>query len=214
MDRLMSRFAKVSFLALSTCAALAACSMPNSLPRGYVYHNDAYKSPNPPESPKFTSQQRTAMGPEQADQFRMAVYGMVENLTNRAGLPPKPVFILKPEPMTPFYANLDNDLRESLRHLGYKLSDSPEGAYGMAYNANILKKPKPAPGVTEPVIDTSPNVHLVLYVLDGVGEEAKILTQEEGDFYIRGAEELNVPFASFPGTFIPEPSAPAGNFRE
>jgi hypothetical protein len=212
MDRLMSRFAKFSVLAVSACAALAACSMPNSLPRGYVYHQDEYKSPNPPESPKFTSQQRSAMGPEQADQFRLAVYGLVENLTNRAGMPPKPVFVMKPEPMTPFYANMDNDLRESLRHMGYRLADTPEGAYAFAYNANILKKPKTPKGEAA-VIDTSPNVHLVIHVLDGVGENANVLTQEEGDFYIRGAEDLNVPFASFPGTFIPEPTGP-GNFRE
>lgn len=208
----MTRFAKISVLAVSTCALLAGCSMPNSLPRGYVYHADEYKSPNPPESPKFTSQQRATMGPEQADQFRMAVYSLVENLTNRAGMPPKPIYVLKPDPMTPFYANMDNDLRESLRHMGYRLADTPEGAYAFAYNANVLQKPK-TPGVAEPVIDTSPNVRLFVYVMDGVGENAKILTQEQGDFYVRGAEELNVPFATFPGTFIPEPTGP-GTFRE
>lgn len=198
----MSRFAKISLLAVSTCAMLAACSMPNSLPRGYVYHQDEYKSPNPPPSSKFTMDQRATMGPEQADQFRMAVYSLVESLTNRAGMPPKPIYVMKPEPMTPFYANMDNDLRESLRHLGYRLSDSPEGAYAFAYNATVIKKPK-VEGAEPPAIDTSPNVHLVIHVLDGVGEEAKLLTKEEGDFYIRGAEELNVPFATFPGTFIP-----------
>lgn len=208
----MPAFAKFSVLALTACVALAACSMPNSLPRGYTYHQDAYKSPNPPESPKFTSVQRAAMGPEQADQFRLAVYSLVEKLTNRAGMPPKPVYVLKPEPMTPFYANMDNDLRESLRHMGYRLSDMPEESYAFAYNANILKKPKTPKGEAA-VIDTSPNVHLVIYVLDGVGDDARVLTQEEGDFYIRGAEDLNVPFATFGGTFVPEPMMP-GTFRE
>ncbi len=210
----MSCKKNIRFLAISGCAAvlaLTACSIPNSLPRGYVYHQDEYKSPNPPESAKFTSQQRATMGPEQADQFRLSVYKLVENLTNRAGMPPKPVHVLKPEPMTPFYANMDNDLRESLRHMGYKLTDSTDGAYVFAYNAQILKKEKPEG--KDVVIDTSPNVRLILYVMDGAGEEAKILTQEEGVFYIRGAEELNVPFASFPGTFIPEPTGP-GTFRE
>ena len=128
----MPRFAQISVLALTACAALSACSMPNSLPRGYAYHGEEYKSPNPPESPKFTSQQRASMGPEQADQFRMSVYSLVENLTNRAGMPPKPVYVMKPEPMTPFYANMDNDLRESLRHMGYRLTDTPENAYVIA----------------------------------------------------------------------------------
>lgn len=210
----MIRFKKISLVAATSCAALlalAACSMPNSLPRGYVYHGDAYKSPNPPESPKFTSVQRASMGPEQADQFRLAVYSLVENLTNRAGMPPKPIFVMKPEPMTPFYANMDNDLRESLRHMGYKLSDTADGSYAFAYNANVLKKKNAKDAA---VIDTSPNVHLVIYVMDGVGEDAKILTQEEDDFYIRGAEDLNVPFASFPGTFVPEPTSPGGHFQE
>lgn len=204
----MSRIAKISLLAVSTCALLAACSPPSSVPRGYTYHQNEFKSPNPPESPKFTTQQRTTMGPEQADQFRTAVYGLTESLTIRAGMPPKPVYVLKPEKMTPFYSNIDNDLRESLRHLGYTISDTPEGAYAIAYNANIPKRPAGAPA-----IDTSPNVHLVLYVLDSIGENARLLTQEEGDYYIRGAEDLNVPFATFGGTFIPEPTGP-GSFRE
>ncbi len=201
---------KLTALILSSCVAalgLAACS-PNAMPKGYVYHDDPYKSPNPPESPKFTELQRSTMGPEQAEQFRMAVYTLVDNLTNRAGMPPKPVHVLKPEPMTPFYANLDNDLRESLRHVGYRLSDSPEGAYAFTYNAEILKKEKAVPG------DTSPNVRITLHVHDKAGEDGKLLTQELGDFYIQGAEELNVRFASFPGTFIPEPTGPGENFRE
>jgi hypothetical protein len=204
----MTRFAKFSLLAVSSCALLAACSVPNSLPRGYVYHQSEFKSPNPPESRRFTTEQRVTMGPEQADQFRQAVYSLAESLTIRAGLPPKPVFVITPEKMTPFYSNIDNDLRESLRHLGYTISDTPEGAYAMAYNANIPQKPEGAAAH-----DTSPNVHLVLYVLDSVGENARILTQEEGDFYIRGASRLNVPFAHFGGTFIPEPTGP-GTFRE
>lgn len=209
----MHRTNKIRFLAVTACAALAvlaACSAPNSLPRGYVYHKDAYKSPNPPESPKFSSQQRATMGPEQADQFRLSVYTLVENLTARAGMPPKPVYVVKPETMTPFYANIDNDLRESLRHMGYRLSDTPDGAYAIAYNADIPKKEKAKDAV---VIDTSPNVTLTLFVLDSVSEEARVLTQESGSFYIRGAEELNVPFASYPGLFIPALSNSADQHR-
>ena len=201
---------KISILVLSSCvAALAACSSPNSLPRGYVYHSHEYKSPNPPPSPKFTEKQRATMGPEQADQFRMAVYQLVENLTNRAGLPPKAVYVLKPEPMTPFYANMDNDLRESLRHQGYKLSDTPDDAYVFAYSAVVAKADK-----DKPADDMSPNAHLMLFVFDSAGEDAKLLTQEEGDFYIKGAEHLNIPFASFPGQLIPEPTGPGSKGNE
>lgn len=193
---------KASLLVLSACAlaALAACSTPNSIPRGYAYHDREFKSPNPDPSKKFTQVQRNTMGPEQADQFRMAVYQLVENLTNRAGMPPKAVYVLKPEPMTAFYANMDNDLRESLRHLGYRLSDSPDDAYVFAYTAVTAKKDKMK--VPEEAL---PNAHITLYVFDGVGEDAKLLTQEAGDFYIRGAEELNVPFASFGSQLLPDP---------
>lgn len=205
MSKLRSRVPHIVLAAVG--ATLAACS-PNAMPKGYVYHDDTYKSPNPPESPKFTQLQRSTMGPEQADQFRLAVYQLVDNLTMRAGMPPKPIFVHKPEPMTPFYANLDNDLRESMRHVGYRLSDTPDGAYVFAYTAETAKKEKGAPD------DGTPNVRITLYVFDQIGENGKLLTQEAGDFYIRGAEELNVPFASFPGVLIPEPTGPGANFRE
>lgn len=192
---------KLPLLVVTSCIAalgLSACSSPNALPKGYTYLNKPYKSPNPPASDKFTELQRSTMGPEQADQFRLSVYQLVDSLTNRAGMPPKPVYIVKPEPMTPFYANLDNDLRESLRHVGYRLSDAPDGSYIFTYTAAVLKKEKPVEG------DTSPNTHIVLYVFDKIGEDGKLLTQEAGDFYIKGAENLSIPFASFPGTFVPD----------
>lgn len=201
----------LAFFVCATLIALAGCSTPNALPRGYAYHKEAYKSPNPPESSKFTELQRSTMGPEQADQFRLAIYSLVENLTNRAGMPPKPIYVAKAEPMTPFYANLDNDLRESMRHIGYRLSDSPDGAYVFAYMATVKERKGYEP--VDPT-DTTPNVHISLHVFDKMGEEAKQLTVEEGDFFIRGAEVLNVPFASFPGVWIPEPSGPGENIRQ
>lgn len=197
---------RISLALVSTCiAALAmtACSGPNALPHGYTYLNKPYKSANPPESSKFTELQRTTMGPEQAEQFRMAVYKLVDDLTNRAGMPPKAIFVMKPEPMTPFYANLDNDLRESLRHVGYRLSETPDNSYIFTYKATALTKGKAVEG------DMSPNMRIVIYIHDKIGEDGKVLTQEAGDFYIQGADKLNVPFASFPGTFIPEPTASA-----
>ena len=200
-------FTKSKILAVSVCGlalGLGACSVPNSLPDGYAHHNKPYKSQTPPPSPKFTELQRSTMGPEQADQFRLAVYQLVDNLTNRAGMPPKPIYIAKPERMTPFYANFDNDLRESMRHVGYRLTDNPEGAYVFTYAATILKKEKAAAD------DTSPNVHIALQVHDKIGEDAKMLTQEEGNFYIKGAETLHVKPSIFTD-MLPSQSGPGGN---
>ncbi len=200
-------FSSNRVLSLSATLAvltLAACDTPNMFPDGYVHYNEPYKSATPAESSKFTKEQRATMGPEQADQFRLATYQLAENLTRRAGMPPKSVFVMKPKPMTPFYANMDNDLRESLRHLGYTLADTPDNAYVFTYSAEVLGK-TPTNG--------APNVRLGLQVFDGLGAGSKMLTVEEGDFYIQGAETLNVPFASFPGTVIPEPTGP-GTFRE
>lgn len=201
------KISKAPFLILATC--VAACA-PNAMPTGYVYHAQEYKSPNPPESSKFTDEQRATMSPEQADQFRMSVYQLVENLTRRAGMPPKEIFIVKPQPMTPFYANMDNDLRESMRHMGYRLADTPDNAYAFAYSAYVLKEGDIVKGGDA---GQKPNIRLTLHVFDKAGKGARLLTEETGDFYIQGADKLDVPFASFPGKMIPEPTGP-GTFRE
>lgn len=184
-------------LILSACAAvlaLGACS-PNAIPDGYVHHDKPYKSANPPVSPKFSDAQRAKMGQAQADQFRLAVYDLVDKLTMRAGMPPKPVFVLKPEPMTAFYSNLDNDLRESLRHVGYRLADGPQDAYVMSYAVEPIKRAKDAP----PPEPGAPNMRISLFVSDKLGDEGRVLTQEVGDYYIQGAEDLNKPLGGFLG---------------
>lgn len=201
----------VSFSFLSSCAfGLVACQVPHAVPTGYTHHAKEFKSPTPPQSPKFTSQQRSSMGPEQADQFRLAVYDLAENITMRAGMPPKPVYILRADPMTPFYANIDNDLRESLRHLGYKIADTHEGAYIMTYNAAPIKQPElPEGAVHDTVVVSSTqnnsvsNVRIGLYIYDGIGEQSTLLTKEEGEFYVRGADAMSIPFAQFKEVFVP-----------
>ena len=122
--------------------ALSGCSHPNAMPTGYTYHNDTYKSAAPPPSRKITAEQRKYMDAAQAEQFRDAIYDLLTRLSSRAGMPPKPVYILAPDPMTTFYANIDNDLREGMRHLGYAISDVPTGAYVFAYNANLIERPR------------------------------------------------------------------------
>lgn len=194
----------VLFVLCGSVSALAACQVPHAFPSGYIHHGKEFKSATPPPSSKFTMVQRATMGVEQAEQFRLAVYSLVENLTTRAGLPPKPVYVLRADPMTPFYANIDNDVRESLRHMGYRLSDTPQGAYIITYNAMAIKPPAvsegmtPAPIVVSAQENTSvPNVTIGLFVHDGVGEQSRLLTKEEGDFYIRGADVMSIPFAQF-----------------
>lgn len=200
---------KALFAVCASVLALAACDAPNYLPDGYVHHNKPYKSQLPPPSPKFTQVQRATMGPEQADQFRMAVYQLVDNLTNRAGMPPKPVHVLKPEKMSALDMNIDNDLRESLRHVGYTLSDTTDGAYVMTYAAEVLKDKDGK--VVSTSADQGANVRLTLFVHDSVGENSKLLTKETGDFYINGADKMVISPSFFDGVFVPDSVASDGS---
>ncbi len=196
----MTKNSTRSFVLLSACAlSLAACA-PNYFADGYTHHAKPYKSQNPPPSSRFTESMRATMGPEQADGFRMAVYGLTEKLTLRAGMPPKAVHVVTPTKMTPLHSNIDNDLRESLRHLGYTLSDTPEGAYAFAYSAVIIKEVNGKPVADDGV---TPNTRIALYVYDKAGEGSNLLTQEVGDFYIKGADKLNLTFMNFDGLETP-----------
>lgn len=217
----MPSLKKHSFALISTglaALALGACSShPSLFPSGYVYHNMPFKSANPPESTAVSPVARRYMGPEQAEQFRSAVYDLVTRLTDNAGLPPAPIYVLAPRPMTAFYGNIDNDLRESLRHLGYVLSDIPEGAYIFTYSADLLPVPAipmapegvlaapavaPYPGVpvVAPAVIASapaPNVIVALQVYDGLGPTARMLTEVSGQYFIQGAEALYIPSADY-----------------
>jgi hypothetical protein len=166
------------------------------MPSGYVYHGNDYKSPTPPESAKFTSMQRKYMGPEQAEQFRMAVYDLTSALTEKAGISPKPVYVLDPDQVTPFYTTIGNDLREAMRYLGYVLADSPEGAYVFSYSASHLNKRTPL-GNPQIVSEGEPNVALALQIYDSVGKDARMLTEQRGNFFIHGAEYYDIPRATF-----------------
>lgn len=166
--------------------ALTGCGHPNAMPTGYTYHHDTYKSATPAPSRKVTAEQRQYMDAAQAEQFRSAVYKLLETLTMRAGMPPKPVYVLAPSPMTTFYANIDNDLREGMRHIGYALSDMPTGAYVFAYDAQLLDAPRGQ------ISTGQPNVQLVLKVFNKIGEDARQLSEESGNFYIQGAELLHI----------------------
>lgn len=198
--------------------ALAACSQPHMFPTGYAHHNKPFKSATPPPSEKFSDEQRVTMTAEQAEQFRRAVYSLAESLTLRAGMPPKPVYILRPEKMSPFYANIDNNLHESLRHLGYNLADTPNGAYIFTYTVDLLRDAKdlknPDGSMIDPATLSSNNVRIALQVHDGVGETSRMLTEEAGTFYISGAELLTVPFSNFLGVNMPQEGSNSRNFSE
>ena len=194
---------KFSLLSASVLAlSLGACSgtSPNYMPTGYKYHSDVYKSPTPPPTPKLNVEQRQYMDAAQAEQFRDGVYELLVRITERAGMPPKPVYVMSPEPMTAFYANIDNDLRESMRSIGYVLSDTPVGAYVFAYDAGIIgqeTKQRLSKIKKQPMSTGTPNVALTLQIFDSLGENARMLTQETGQFFIRGAEALHIQPPSF-----------------
>ena len=186
-----SIFSKLSIIALAGASAVSitACtSHPNAMPTGYTYHHNTYKSAAPPLPKEITVEQRIHMDAAQAEQFRDGTYALLESLTTRAGMPPKPIYVLAPKPMTNFYANIDNDLRENMRHIGYALSDSPMDAYVFTYDASYLE-----PTEGREMVAGDANVQLTLRVYDSVGETAQLLSTETGQFYIKGAETLIMP---------------------
>lgn len=185
---------KSLLLSLSLSAmTLGACELtaPYSMPSGYTYLHDEYKSATPPDSSRVNTEQRQYMDAAQAEQFRRAVYTLLERVTERAGLPPKPVYILQPKPLTIFYANIDNDLREAMRAMGYALSDLPTGAYIVTYDASMIsdRPDRLNPGTA--------NVELVLKIFNKMGRDARILTKESGQYYIQGAEHLYIKPANY-----------------
>lgn len=189
-------FKPTYILPLASVLVLGACT-PNPVPTGYVYHDQAYKSPMPPESSKVTGKQRSAMGPTQASQFRNALYDLVTNLTERAGLPPKPIHVIQHDPMNTFYAQVDNDLREAMRHVGYTLATSEQDAYYFTYDAELIEKPNlDLDEYPDAAADTNDNVEIILQVFDGRGKEAMMLTEQRGRYRIDGAEHhfgVNLP---------------------
>ena len=176
---------------------LGACGIPNSIPTGYTYHRDTYKSATPEPSPRVTTTQRQYMDATQAEQFRDAVYDILQRITSRAGMPPKPVYILQPQRMSTFYNNIDNDLRESMRAIGYAISDVPQGSYVFAYDARSLEQPR------SETPSMAPNVELILKIFDSASANSRMLTEEVGRYYIQGAQYLNILPATYSEELMP-----------
>jgi hypothetical protein len=177
----------LSALSVSACGAIG----PHSMPTGYTYHHDTYKSSTPPDSPRITTEQRHYMDATQAAQFRDGVYELVSRLTSRAGMPPKPVYVLSPDPMTTFYANIDNDLREAMRSLGYAISDMPQDAYVFVYDAALINQER------SEISSGANNVELTLKVFNKIGRDARLLSTETGRYFIQGAELLHITPSSY-----------------
>ena len=141
----------------------------NFMPSGYGVEE---------EEPKVDS----ILTQEQRHAWRNAVYEVVSRLTQRAGLPPKPVFVAYSGSQTPFYDNFDNDLREVLLESGYQLSASPDDSYGIIYSVRGLK-PKRNKYIKG-------NVELTLKVYSSQLQHGEFLTEETATFYIDGADGL------------------------
>ena len=142
------------------------------------------------------------MGPQQAQQFRTALYDLVDRLTERAGLPPKSIYVMPHDPMNAFYAQVDNDLREAMRHTGYTLATTTDNAYAFTYEAVPIEQvsldEEEYPDTVNP---DAKNVEIILQVFDGVGPEAKQLTEQRGSYRIDGAEHyFGVQLPSFDDT--------------
>ena len=172
-----------------------ACEGPGPMARGYTHHNETYKSPAPGPTSVFNDEQRVAMTPAQAKQIRRAVHDLTRALTDRAGLAPRPVYVKSADPLTPFYAMIDNDLRDVLVHIGYTLADRPDSAYVFAYDARQVDQPSPMKDTS--AAHDAPNVEITLKIFNGAGRDATMLTTQSGRFHIDGAETMNMPGARF-----------------
>lgn len=205
MSNTSKNILRTTLLISAATIGLSACAgvNPSSIPTGYTHHGKVYKSADPIDTPRITKTQRASMTAQQAEDFRKAVYHLVEELTARAGLPPKPVYVAAVTPMTPFYSNIDNDLREALLNAGYVLSDTPREAYVFAYQAFILDAPAPliAEGGEEIEIIGYDNVRLALTISTGLEKGTTVLTEEVADYKISGAEELYMPAGLY--AFLP-----------
>lgn len=191
----MKRFILSLSTLLGCSLLLSACEGPGAMPRGYIHHMERYKSPAPGLPSKISDDARASMTADQAKQMRRAVHEVAMALTDRAGLAPRPVYVQTADPLPPFYAMMDNDVRDVMAHIGYRLSDMAEGAYIVQYDA----QPIDLPGAIKDDQQTHqrPNVTLTLRIIDGPGREGKVLTTQSGDFFIQGAEDLDIPHAHF-----------------
>ncbi len=177
-------------VSLLSAGLLSACGHPNAMPSGYTHHHNVKNAVDvsaadsvPLSSTYIAAPENQALSLVDVDR---AVDDMLRKITARAGVPPKPVYILKPENPTPFYNAVDNALRTSMRDLGYAISDMKAGAYGMAYNARALRKPRGTEN------DGHPNVELMLQAYSNVESGARLLTEQSGNYFIKGAKAQDI----------------------
>ena len=139
------------------------------LPTGYVYHDQLYKVPVESSS---ASGARLITN-DQAAQIYTAVSDLTTRLTDRAGMAPRPVYVETKKPSLQIQTMMDNDLRDSLRSLGYTLTNDPAQGYIIAHRIKAVN------------MENSPlNAELTLDIYDGTQEDKRLLTSETGFYKI------------------------------
>lgn len=174
--------------------ALHACKHPNAMPSGYTHHHDTYKSPDatPAVKPATLDNQNVRLSQMDIDD---AVEDLLRKITARAGVSPKPVYILTPSETGAFYNIVDSALRKNMRDLGYAISDTQAGAYAFAYSARELRKPRGSEN------DGYPNIELTLSVFNKVGDDARLLTEQMGNYFIAGASDQDIRPVTYSSNF-------------
>jgi len=177
------------FILSCSVLALSACGHPNAMPSGYTHHHAQYKSPD--ATPALSS--TGALGTIETTPVRLsqmdvdiAVDDLLRKITARAGVSPKPVYIMTPSNMGGFYNVVDSALRKNMRDLGYATSDTTEGVYAFAYSAREIRKPRGSEN------DGYPNVEMTLQVFGDASQGAKLLTEQTGNYFIAGASNQNI----------------------
>ncbi len=150
---------------------LSACNMPT----GYVYHDQLYKAPVQDSSASGAA----LISQTQAAQIYRAMSDLTTRLTQRAGLAPRPVYVETPAPATQIQTLMDNDLRDTLRRLGYTLTGDPAQGYVIAHRIKPVK------------IENSPlNAEIALDIFDGRSKKETLLTSETGFYRIDSLDKI------------------------
>jgi len=176
------------FILSCSVLALSACGHPNAMPSGYTHHHEQYKSPDATPSQRMGALEDFDAGPAPLSQMDVdiAVDDLLRKITARAGVSPKPVYIMTPDNMGGFYTVVDSALRKNMRDLGYALSDTTTGAYAFAYSARALQKPRGSEN------DGYPNVEMMLQVFGDASDGARLLTEQTGNYFITGAQTQDI----------------------
>ena len=108
---------------------------PTWMPAGYAYHNDEYKAQPGPAADSLGYAYTPGRNAQMTDMWAGVAAALTDDLESQTGLSPQPVYLEKLTHSNAFNLSLDNALRDELRARGYLLTDSPEGATHVKYQA-------------------------------------------------------------------------------